>query len=147
MKPTLYRHFSEDGTLLYIGASLNFCQRHEMHRDVSPWFDSVVKITLEHFETRADLLTAELEAIKNEIPKNNYAGQRDRQRRVKPPFLSPVPIVPYEEWTKKQKRLYAKLTPEKIMAICKDKRIPSTLRWDWKLDLNTIYFIKEGRVP
>ncbi len=71
MKPSLYRHFAEDGTLLYVGASLRFMDRQYAHTRVSVWWDDVAKVTVEWFDTKELLMAAEKVAIQNERPLNN----------------------------------------------------------------------------
>jgi excinuclease UvrABC nuclease subunit len=53
MSNQLYRHFDANGTLLYVGMSLN------------------AFITIEKFETKDQLIEAEMQAIKTESPKYN----------------------------------------------------------------------------
>lgn len=68
---TLYRLFDQDGTLLYVGATLNVFSRLAAHRSRQPWFFEVARVELEHFEERADALRAEARAIEEEEPKHN----------------------------------------------------------------------------
>lgn len=81
--PCLYRHFSEEGELLYVGVSLTVPARTHAHSNLSSWFDDVVRIEIERFETIKDAWEAETEAIRNERPKynkteNNSNGGRPR---------------------------------------------------------------------
>ena len=69
--PCLYRHFSEEGELLYVGVSLTVPARTHAHSNLSSWFDDVVRIEIERFETIKDAWEAETEAIRNERPKYN----------------------------------------------------------------------------
>ena len=68
---SLYRHFAEDGELLYIGISISAINRLGQHEDHSAWFNSIARVEIEHFDTRAEALEAEREAIQNENPKYN----------------------------------------------------------------------------
>jgi len=77
-RPTqLYRHFDEDGTLLYIGISLNTMSRLSQHKVASPWFEKVASVTIDHFDSRAEALKAEREAIQNENPPHNIHHKRN----------------------------------------------------------------------
>jgi excinuclease UvrABC nuclease subunit len=71
MSNQLYRHFDANGTLLYVGMSLNALNRLIQHRQVSLWFDEIANITIEKFETKDQLIEAEMQAIKTESPKYN----------------------------------------------------------------------------
>jgi len=71
---TLYRHFDAEGRLLYVGISARALQRLATHGAVSHWFHLIVRVTLEHFPSRADALLAEAAAIKAEGPLHNIAG-------------------------------------------------------------------------
>ena len=67
----LYRHFSEDGTLLYVGISINGFRRLADHRHHAHWFEQIRTITLEMFPSRQSVIQAEREAIASEGPKHN----------------------------------------------------------------------------
>jgi excinuclease UvrABC nuclease subunit len=68
----LYRHFSKDKTLLYIGISKNVTERSFKHKRQSSWFDEVVNVSCEPISKNLDdALVAEKSAIKNENPKFN----------------------------------------------------------------------------
>lgn len=73
MKAVLYRHFSADGELLYVGCSTRFLDRMYQHGITTEWFSDVANITLQHFESPHAALLAEEEAIKTELPKYNFA--------------------------------------------------------------------------
>ena len=68
---TLYRQFSKEGDLLYVGVSCRIPQRIKEHSKHSPWWDDVAKIDVEHFESRDAVLDAEKRAIQTESPKFN----------------------------------------------------------------------------
>jgi hypothetical protein len=80
-KTFLYRHFSKDGELLYVGISLYALNRLGQHAKHSSWFERISKVTIEHFENRAWALEAEKSAIINEKPyynihfKHHYAKE------------------------------------------------------------------------
>ena len=68
MRCQLYRQFAEDGTLLYVGVSLNTAARLISHRAKSDWYPRISKLTIETFETREAALMAEAKAIDEEKP-------------------------------------------------------------------------------
>lgn len=78
----LYRHFDSDGNLLYVGISLNAVARLAQHKICSQWFSQITTITIENFPTRHELLSAEIEAIKNEKPLYNVQ-HRDSEVVIK----------------------------------------------------------------
>jgi DNA invertase Pin-like site-specific DNA recombinase len=72
----LYRHYSKDGDLLYVGLSSNVISRHKRHRagakTQSPWFDDVYKVTFDILETdKQKALEVERDAIHQEKPMMN----------------------------------------------------------------------------
>lgn len=67
----LYRHYDADGQLLYVGISLSALLRTRQHRENSPWFANIAKITVETFPDRATAYDAETFAIENERPLYN----------------------------------------------------------------------------
>lgn len=71
---TLYRFWNADGELLYVGISVRPWDRWKQHRGDKPWWEEVTSVTLENFATRAEVLAAELQAIRTEAPKYNIAG-------------------------------------------------------------------------
>jgi predicted GIY-YIG superfamily endonuclease len=71
-RPTaLYRHFSADGTLLYIGIAYSLLDRIAAHRGNATWFRQIATITVEHFPSREAAYEAETKAIKSEKPLHN----------------------------------------------------------------------------
>jgi hypothetical protein len=72
----LYRHFDKHGTLLYVGISATLGGRIKAHQRNSQWFNTVDRITLEHFATRGDVLQAERDAITTEHPLHNKVYNR-----------------------------------------------------------------------
>jgi hypothetical protein len=69
----LYRLFSADSDLLYVGISNAPMTRFESH-SVRPWWPDVAEIRLEHFADRAAALDAERVAIRDERPLHNVQG-------------------------------------------------------------------------
>lgn len=72
----LYRYWSDRGTLLYIGISVNAVARLGQHRKKT-WFPRIATITVQKFETYAEAEIAELRAICYEGPIHNIKGPRD----------------------------------------------------------------------
>ena len=70
MKTNLYRHFDENGALLYVGISLSAVQRLKQH-EKSGWFEDIATVTIESFDTRELALIAESKAIRQERPIHN----------------------------------------------------------------------------
>ncbi len=76
----LYRHFDQDDVLLYVGISITGVYRQRQHRDKTPWFNNIAKITLERgFDSIRELQIAENKAIVAENPKYNI---RKRQKLI-----------------------------------------------------------------
>lgn len=81
MRTSLYRQFSRNGVLLYVGVSLSPLRRIEQHSYLSPWFESVSSVTVEHFETKALALEAERYAIAFENPVHNVSKRKLLERK------------------------------------------------------------------
>ena len=81
MTCALYRHYDWEGTLLYVGISLNAVARLSSHRR-SGWFYQIRIVKVEHFASRQGALRAEDIAIKNEKPKYNIAGNAEAISRM-----------------------------------------------------------------
>jgi predicted GIY-YIG superfamily endonuclease len=73
---TLYRLFSNDRALLYIGIAGNPGRRFEQHAGDKLWWGEVATLTLEHFTDRATALVAERRAIETERPLHNVVHNR-----------------------------------------------------------------------
>ena len=67
----LYRHFSSDGVLLYVGISHRIIKRTIEHKFLAHWFDEVATIKIERCHSREEAITKEREAIKSEKPLYN----------------------------------------------------------------------------
>jgi predicted DNA-binding transcriptional regulator AlpA len=67
----LYRHYDADGTLLYIGISLNAISRLLAHKDYASWFAGIARIEITGYPDRATAALAERIAIGRENPKHN----------------------------------------------------------------------------
>lgn len=68
MPGVLYRCWSENGTLLYIGATSNLAKRQKQHALTSPWWSLVSRVSTESFDHRWQAMAAERAAIVNEQP-------------------------------------------------------------------------------
>ena len=74
----LYRHFNDQGELLYVGMSLSTVARLMEHRCNSHWFYDIVNIKIEYFPDMESVLKAETLAIKMEKPLHNIMHNRKR---------------------------------------------------------------------
>jgi len=82
----IYRHFSGDGTLLYVGISSSVSWRLLAHSRSAGWWKDVRTVTISApFITRAEALAAEAEAIRTELSKFNQQHHPDP---VKPPVAA-----------------------------------------------------------
>jgi len=72
-RTALYRHFDEEGKLLYVGISLNALNRLAQHRDASHWFRRIASVRIEWFDSREAASEAEIKAICEEDPECNIA--------------------------------------------------------------------------
>ena len=70
----LYRHFSKDGKLLYVGIAKNEMARRKQHMKKSPWFCIVHRIEVEEHPSRFDAELYENAAIRKENPIYNVMG-------------------------------------------------------------------------
>lgn len=80
----LYRFYAEDGSLLYIGITLNVASRFRDHAHGKPWWTSVHRIELEHYDDRDSVLVAETAAIRAEHPRYNVIHNTRAPRFVAP---------------------------------------------------------------
>ena len=74
----LYRFFTTDDVLLYVGVSLNPGARWKQHRADKPWWSEVATVTVETFPTRDVVLEAERTAIQAESPRYNVVHNNGR---------------------------------------------------------------------
>ena len=72
----LYRAYSEEGELLYVGISLSAISRLTQHRHTSEWFARLHTLRIEHFETTAEAMQAERAAITAEQPLFNIRHRK-----------------------------------------------------------------------
>jgi hypothetical protein len=72
----LYRFFGADGSLLYIGLTMNPGTRWPSHAREKPWWLAVHTVTIEHFPDRPSVEAAERAAIRAERPRHNVVHNR-----------------------------------------------------------------------
>lgn len=70
----LYRMYDAAGELLYVGVTKMGVERFEKHGREKTWWREVVRIDVEHFESRWAVHFAEVKAIHEERPRYNRAG-------------------------------------------------------------------------
>jgi predicted GIY-YIG superfamily endonuclease len=101
----LYRFYSGDGQLLYIGITQDAEYRWRCHARDAAWWHLQARITVERYRTRAEAEDAEREAIKTERPLYNVAhagsnsvglhlAARLPERRAAAPRYAPEPRAP-----------------------------------------------------
>lgn len=69
-RSVVYRFFSTNGELLYVGVSLSVFQRIMSHRTKN-WHKDIANVTLEHFSDRREAMDAEAAAIREHQPRYN----------------------------------------------------------------------------
>jgi len=89
-RTAVYRHYAEDGALLYVGISGNPARRLLEHEVGSGFFGSLHRTEYQWFDCRMDALKCEAQAIEEEQPKFNKIGGFKRFRSSGTPrgFLS-----------------------------------------------------------
>jgi len=103
----LYRFFSADGQLLYIGISLNAATRADDHRRHQPWWPDAVRMTVEHLGdvTRRDALQAERTAIAMERPLHNIIyAPRDHHVALKGRHVWHYPAPQLDDYWEKHRK-------------------------------------------
>jgi hypothetical protein len=80
--PQLYRHYDANGRLLYVGISRLALRRLEQHSE-SPWFHSIARVTIKHFDTWKAVRAAETAAIATEWPQHNVAQHPHRRAEAR----------------------------------------------------------------
>ena len=82
MEHALYRFFADDGTLLYVGITLDPGRRWKEHAGDKPWWHEVASTTIERFPGRASVEAAERAAIITERPRYNVTHNRGPREQV-----------------------------------------------------------------
>ncbi len=103
MKVALYRHYSEDKTLLYVGISNRIPRRIKEHKKLSKWFEEVVDIKIEWFSERGTAAIAEKKAIKTEKPKWNIVHNKQDE------IIEEIEESILDELVNKNSKFYNKL--------------------------------------
>lgn len=88
MTHALYRFWSADGRLLYVGITYRIEHRFSRHSKVKPW-DEIASVTIEHHPSRQEAEEAEKRAIQAEHPRWNVVHNRP----VAPKPVPPTPPV------------------------------------------------------
>ena len=68
----VYRCYTKDGSLLYVGFTSQLLTRLTDHRRTSVWWLQIYRVAYESFTERIEALAAERHAIKTEHPRYNY---------------------------------------------------------------------------
>jgi predicted GIY-YIG superfamily endonuclease len=68
---SLYKYYSKEKRLLYVGISLSALQRLAQHRRTSAWFDQVHMVIIQKYKTRKAALAAEKKLIQAKNPAYN----------------------------------------------------------------------------
>lgn len=74
----LYRLFSADGVLLYVGITNNAARRFAEHAQAHGWWPEVADCKVEFYSDRLSLLDAEATVIRKEKPRHNVKHNQDR---------------------------------------------------------------------
>lgn len=72
---SVYRAFDVKGRLLYVGLSTDVPQRFHQHATSSLWWGQAERVDLTHYATLEEARSAELAAIKAEVPAYNLMGR------------------------------------------------------------------------
>lgn len=72
----LYRFFDAAGALLYVGITYDPPTRLSMHNVSQPWWGDWATSTMTRYDSRAELVAAEREAIKSEKPLYNIVHNK-----------------------------------------------------------------------
>lgn len=86
----LYRYYTEDGSLLYIGIATDVSQRDLAHWKNSAWRYRAAYILVENYPSRRVAEVAEAQAIADENPTEN--------RKWPTPRWNSYRCVPYQWW-------------------------------------------------
>ena len=70
----VYRHYTVEGILLYVGYSSSVTRRQRNHEREAPWWPESARMEVVRYDSREEALTAELAAIRSEHPLWNVQG-------------------------------------------------------------------------
>ena len=118
MMNQLYRHFNNEGVLLYVGISLSSINRLGQHKDNSHWFETISRVEIENFKTREEAIEAEAKAIFHEKPKHNIMRPRHNQLMLEEAKKRVPPVPSKEELApsvQSRKNLTARIVPFHIV--------------------------------
>ncbi len=76
---TLYRMFSADDQLLYVGITQRQLERFHQHAGQKYWWNEVARIEVQHYPDRETVVGAERQAIEMESPRYNVVWNGARQ--------------------------------------------------------------------
>ena len=71
MRTSVYEFFDANDELLYVGVTNGLPHRLGQHDADKPWWTAVVRVEVEHYETRADALDRERTLIQSLRPLHN----------------------------------------------------------------------------
>jgi predicted GIY-YIG superfamily endonuclease len=86
----VYRHYDEDGKLLYVGVTDEPARRLQEHMRDSRWRGKIVKVDSQRCASKQEAIAAENAAIRKEHPiwnKDRFAVERE----IKVPFQARLP--------------------------------------------------------
>lgn len=83
-RTAVYRFFDADDALLYVGVTQDFLARRQQHASTKGWWPEVRRHVVDWFDSPADALEVELEAIKGERPRYNVAITNQHYRGARP---------------------------------------------------------------
>lgn len=134
MSETLYRFFDSENNLLYVGISHNWQQRLKQHYKHSDFHEEAAFMTLDHFNTRAEVEEAEFVAIQTELPKYNKAFNPNYEK-------------PTEHVMKIKAWVYKKAEPDnthKALVLELQNRFLSDPLWERKTTGPMVYHLLEN---
>jgi hypothetical protein len=83
---TVYRYYTEDGVLLYVGCTFDHGRRLQQHKITKEWWYEIKYIRLDHYAERWEAMRAESIAITIEKPRHNLiATPGARRTKIYPP--------------------------------------------------------------
>ena len=112
MKPAyVYRLFSDEDVLLYVGMAYDVSVRENVHRYSTPWGDQISRVDVVKYATREEAAAAETEAIRTERPRWNSKGRPGRRDWTACDYfeelerISLIGMEWYEPWQQRMRSL------------------------------------------